>query len=341
MKRGRLIALVAVALSVATPVQAARAADPGRWILTGASSVPVAYWQGLTSNPSKSVVYFDGPFVGLWSTTPTLKQVSAVGTAIPAAVKASEGYNHIGDPTWNPGDGGRVILPLECYSPGANPSNTCGTGSFGVADPATLAWRYYVKLDKAEIPKAMWAETSPNGRLIWTSSGNDLLAYRTSDVTAANAGPTGPAIKAARRLTGAVPPSGVTGGVFVGGRLLLAGVSDAGLKQIWSVNTRTGGRRLELEMQVCGEAEGLDRINILGGRMHWLLSPVDPGCTLTFGPTSALMHFVRSPGRDRLTVRVAAVDKAAVPGRVRVLVHVSRRGVAVRARVCGSPEDTA
>jgi hypothetical protein len=84
-------------------------------------------------------------------------------------------------------------------------------------------------------------------------------------------------------------------------------------------------------MQVCGEAEGLDLINMVGGRLHWLLSPIDPGCTLTFGPTSALMHFVRRPGRDRLTVRVAAVDKAAVPGRVRVrvLVHVSRRGVAV------------
>ena len=325
---------MAVALSVAAPVQAARAADPGRWILTGASSVPTEYWQGLTSNPAKSVVYFDGPFVGLWSTTPTLKRVTAVSNAIPAAVKTTEGYNHIGDPTWNPGDGGRVILPLECYNPGANPSNTCGTGSFGVADPATLAWRYYVKLDRTEIPKAMWAETSPNGRLIWTSSGNDLLAYRTSDVTAANAGPTGRVIRAARRLTGAVPPSGVTGGVFVRGRLLLAGVSDAGLKQIWSVNTRTGGRHLELEMQVCGEAEGLDLINMVGGRLHWLLSPVDPGCTLTFGPTSALMHFVRRPGRARLAVRVLAVDAPAVPGRARVLVQVQRRGVAVhRARV--------
>ena len=29
----------------------------------------------------------------------------------------------------------------------------------------------------------MWAETSPDGALVWTSSGNDLLAYRSSEVT--------------------------------------------------------------------------------------------------------------------------------------------------------------
>ena len=78
---------------------------------------------------------------------------------------------------------------MECYTPGVG--NTCGTGAFGVADPATLDFRYYVKLDPAEIPKAMWAETSPDGKLIWTSSGDDLLAYRTSDVAPANAGERG------------------------------------------------------------------------------------------------------------------------------------------------------
>ena len=239
VRRGRLIALAAVVFAAAAPVQAASAADPGRWLITGASTVPVEYWQGLTSNPAKSAVYFAGPFQGLWSTTPTLRRTAALPAAIPASVISSEGYNHIGDPTWNQGDGGRVILPLECYDSSANPSNTCGNGAFGVADPRTLAWRYYVKLDRAEIPKAMWAETSPNGRLIWTSSGNDLLAYRSSDVTAAHAAPAAPPIRSVRRLKGAVPPSGVTGGVFVRGRLLLAGVS-AGKHQIWSVNTAPG-----------------------------------------------------------------------------------------------------
>ena len=154
-----------------------------------------------------------------------------------------------------------MILPMECYDPGSG-ENTCGKGAFGVADPATLAFRYYVNLDPAEIPKAMWAETSPNGAIIWTSSGNDLLAYRTSDVTQANAGPSGPVIHAVRRLTGAVPPTGVTGAVFREGKLLLAGESN-GVYQVWSINTATGGRTLEIEKRICGESEGLDVIPTL------------------------------------------------------------------------------
>ena len=86
-----------------------------------------------------------------------------------------------------------MLLPMECFTPGVG--NTCGTGAFGVADPATLAFRYYVKLDPAEIPKAMWAETSPDGSLIWTSSGDDLLAYRSSDVSEANRAPAGPLLR--------------------------------------------------------------------------------------------------------------------------------------------------
>ena len=54
---------------------------------------------------------------------------------------------------------------------GPNGGNPCRTGSIGVADPRTLRWRYYVKLEPAEIPKAMWAEVSPDGTLLWTSAG--------------------------------------------------------------------------------------------------------------------------------------------------------------------------
>jgi hypothetical protein len=66
---------------------------------------------------------------------------------------------------------------MECYHVDQQPANTCGMGGFGVVDPVTLAWRYWVRLDPADIPKAMWAEVSPDGTLVWTSSGNDLLAY--------------------------------------------------------------------------------------------------------------------------------------------------------------------
>ena len=183
-----------------------------------------------------------------------------------------------------------MLLPMECYTPGVG--NTCGTGAFGVADPETLAFLYYVKLDPAQIPKAMWAETSPDGSLVWTSSGADLLAYSSSDIVRANAGPGGPLLEPVERLTGAVPPSGVTGAVFRGERLFLAGEGDDA-HQIWSVNTETGGRHLVLERPLCGESEGLDMIPTLGGKLHWLIAPFDPGCELSFGPSSALLHFAR------------------------------------------------
>ena len=48
----------------------------------------------------------------------------------------------------------------------------------------------------------MWAESSPDGELIWTSSGNDLLAYRSSDVSRRQRGPGGPLMRSKRRLGG-------------------------------------------------------------------------------------------------------------------------------------------
>ncbi len=322
VKRTGFVAIATVVLALGL-APSANAQDPGRWLLTGASSVPNNYWQGLTSDPQESRLFFVGVFQGLWRTTPQLHQNAGVATEIPASVTSSEGYNHIGDPTWNPGDGGRVILPMECYTPGVG--NTCGHGAFGVADPATLAFRYYVNLDPAEIPKAMWAETSPDGQLIWTSSGNDLLAYRSSDVIEANQGPSGPAIQAVRRLRNAVPPTGVTGAVFGDRRLFLAGEAD-GVYQVWSVNTSTGGRSLQLEMRICGESEGLDVIPTLGGRLHWLISPFDPGCELTYGPTSALLHFVPRPAHQLFGVRVTDTEVGTLPGTVRATVRARSQG---------------
>ncbi|MEK6272740.1 MAG: hypothetical protein AABM42_08855 [Actinomycetota bacterium] len=329
VRRGRaLVAVLAAALALALGVApSAGAQDPGRWLLTGASSIPISYFQGLTSDPAESNLFFVGVFQGLWRTTPQLHQTAGVPTGIPPGVRQAEGYNHIGDPTWNPGDGGRVLLPLECFTPGVG--NTCGTGAFGVADPATLGFRYYVKLDPAEIPKAMFAETSPDGSLIWTSSGDDLLAYRSSDVSEANRGPSGPLLHAVRRLPGAVPPTGVTGAVFRKGRLLLAGEAD-GVYQVWSVNTDTGERRLEREMRICGESEGLDVVPTLGGELHWLIAPFDPGCQLTFGPSSALLHFIPTPAHKRYRVEVTDTDVAPLPGEVRATVHATHHGRPLR-----------
>ena len=98
----------------------------------------------------------------------------------------------------------------------------------------------------------MWAETSPDGKLIWTSSGNDLLAYRTSDVIAANQGPSGPAIHSVRRLRNAVPPSGITGAVFgAHGRLYLAGEDDGAYP---GVERQHRQRRRASSSSRCGSA---------------------------------------------------------------------------------------
>jgi hypothetical protein len=330
--RAPRIAAVTVALAL-TMCGPAAARDPGRWTLTGWSSVPTNYWQGVTTAGPGKPLFFSGVFTGLHRTTPRLAQTGSVDPVIPPLVLATEGYNHVGDIGYQ---GGRVLLPLECYTPGGpNGGNTCGTGSFGVADPNTLAFQYHVKLDPAEIPKAMWVEASPDGKLLWTSSGNDLLAYRAADVTAANAAPGAAPIHSVRRLAGAVPPSGVTGAAFHRGRLLLAG-SQGTTYQVWSVNVSTGKRRLELELpNVQGESEGLTQVPLLGGRLHYLVAPL--AAQPTFGPSVGMLHFEagRWAGRGlRVTTRSANATSLAP----KVTVIVKRRGrpvAAARVSVAG------
>ena len=282
-----LVAACAAALLAASP---APAADPGRWVETGNSPVPLEYFQGVTSDPHRNL-WFDGIQVGLYRTDSALNEQARDESMISAEVYLREGYNHIGDITWDRREHGRVLLPLECFVPFLG--NTCKTGAIGVADPQTLEWRYYVKLDPAFIDKAMWAETSPNGKLLWTSSGsgNDLLAYDMREITAANAAPDGPLLQPVRVLEGAVPPSGITGAVFYKHRLLLAGANGTRF-QVWSVDLRDGSRELEIEKTVIGESEGLDDVKLFGGELHWLITPFgNNGRPPTYGLTSALVHF--------------------------------------------------
>ena len=79
-----------------------------------------------------------------------------------------------------------------------------------------------------------------------------------------------------------------------------------------------------LERKICGESEGLDMISTLGGKLHWLISPADPGCDLSFGPTSALLHFATSGNHRRYDVAVVDSESAAIPGPVAAKVRVSR-----------------
>jgi hypothetical protein len=321
------IAVAALALTLVLSAPAS-ARDPGRWTLTGWSSMPNSYWQGVaTAGPNKPL-FFSGVFTGLHRTTRSLRQTGTFDPVIPASVAAAEGYNHVGDIGYQ---AGRVLLPLECYTPGGpNGGNTCGTGSIGVADPATLTFQFYVKLDPAEIPKAMWVEASADGQLLWTSSGPDLLAYNAADVAAANAAPGAAPIHSVRRLAGAVPPSGVTGAAFYRGRLLLAGAQGT-TYQVWSVDVSTGARRLELELtKVQGEAEGLTQIPLLGARLHFLVAPL--ATKPTFGPTVGLLHFATGRWASRgLTVTARAVRQRSL--RPKVSVTVSHAGEPVEGAV--------
>jgi hypothetical protein len=285
--------VVALACLLCAPA-AAHAADPGNWALAGTTSLPIVYYQGVTDDPQGNL-FFDGVFVGLYRTDPALTETARNDDVIPPEVKAAEGYNHIGDISWDAAEDGRLLLPLECYVPnGPNGGNTCLTGSIGVADPQTLQWRYYVKLDPGEIPKAMWNEVSPDGQLLWTSSGDDLLAYRTSDIAAVNSAPAHPSIHSVRRVSDAVPPSGITGAAFVGDRLYVAG-QGGGPFRVWSIDLGDGSRRLEIERAIVGESEGLANALVKGGSLQWLVQPFDPaGGTPTYDPQHATLLSFRS-----------------------------------------------
>jgi hypothetical protein len=132
-----------------------------------------------------------------------------------------------------------------------------------------------------------------------------------------------------RRLVGAVPPSGITGAVFEHGQLLLAGANDNTF-QVWAVDTNTGARQLVLEMQACGESEGLDIIPTLGGELHWVIAPFQAGCTPTFGPSVALLHFIPTPKHERYSVEVTDVEFGAIPGPVEVTVQATSGGKPLR-----------
>jgi hypothetical protein len=273
---------LAAALLVFALAGPAGADERPRLRLTDARRVPLEYFQGLTHSHAGSR-FFAGVFEGLYRTDRGLHERVRVPAALPPSLKAAPGFNHIGDLTWDRAEGGRLILPLECFTPGGpNAGNTCGLGALAVADPATLGLRYVVGLDPRDIAKAMWAEVSPDGALLWTSSGPDLLAYRTADVSAASA-VAGLPIRPAVRLAGAVPRSGVTGAAFLRGRLLLAGQARGPL-ELWSVDVRTGTRRREARLRIAAESEGLDVLEDRHGLVHWLVTPFDPrGGRPTYG----------------------------------------------------------
>jgi hypothetical protein len=326
--RRPVFSLLALSLAVLAAAPApAGAADPGRWAEVARSPIPIFYYQGVAADPAKNF-YFDGIAVGLYRTDPALKETGKTDNVIPNDVSSREGYNHIGDIAFDAREGGRVLLPMECYVPGQpNGGNTCGTGSIAVANPKTLTWRYYVKLDPQFIKKAMWCEVSPDGELLWTQQGDDLLAYAMSDITQANAAPAGKQLKPVRTLKNAVPPSGITGAAFVDDRLYVAGAQDS-TYQVWSIDVRDGSRTLEIERQVFGESEGLVNVEAFGGALHWIITPIDSkGRPSTYGGNVLITFKARKGVRPKPVASITASRTSAKAGKRTKITFTVKRTV--------------
>jgi hypothetical protein len=237
--------------------------------VTNTRTVAPYYRQGLASDPALNV-FFSGSDAGVYRTRNLVEQ--ARNTApIPPDVAQAEKYNHIGDIAWDAAEGGRLLLPLESYTPFAPDSNPSKTGSVGVMDPLTLKWRYYVKLDPAEIAKTQWLATDAPRGLVWTLAGSDLLAYNLADINAANAAPAGQVIHSVRRIPG-VAPDGAGGAVVLGGRIYLS-TRAPGVDRIVSVEPGTGATQVEAELPGSSEPEGMDAGAYLGGLLHWQTVP--------------------------------------------------------------------
>ena len=290
MRLFKLVLALAIVALVALPANAAQG-----WREVGKTEIPLYYYQGVTHDEAGNR-YFSGVWFGLYRTDPALNETARNDLAL-KELHATENYNHIGDLSYY---GGKLYLPLECYYPPIG--NTCGHGSVGVADPETLEIEYYVKLDPSEISKVMWCEISPDGKLLWTQEGNDLLAYSMSDISEANAAPAAEPIKAVTKLVGAVPPSGITGATFIGNTLYIAGGTDAG-GEIYSIDLRTGASQLETAIEYVGESEGIDDdfdlkkdADQLPGSLHYMVQPYNEEGPPTNGITNGVIyHFDKGP----------------------------------------------
>jgi hypothetical protein len=308
---GSSLAAIAILFACFPSVAGAAAVqkDPGRWNLVSTTSIRIFYYQGMTQD-NRGHFYFDGVDNGLFVTDSSFSQIAGTTPYIPAGVTARDKYNHIGAIAFSKNAG--VLLPMECYDE-ATDANCANTGAIGVAAPVTLAWKYEVKLDPATIKKAMWAAVSPNGKLLWTSAGNNLLAYSMADMSPSHSWPTHAAIAPLRILKNAVPASGVDGGAFYQGRLYLAG-SVGNTKQVWSVDTSNGSRRLEISRTVVGEQEGIDFLSQDGGKVHPVALCADPSCgaathytTNSFGGTLHLMVMPQPSGKTPPTYAAATI----------------------------------
>jgi hypothetical protein len=319
-------AVFAAALALAVPASA-HAADPGLGIKTSQLHKPAWYRQGLASNPATGDVFFSGSFSGI-TLTRDEREVRQNTQAIPKDVADREQYNHIGDIAFDPGEGGRILLPLESYAPLQKDTNPSKTASIGVMDAKTLAWKYYVKLDPSEIDKAQWVATDPEHGLVWLIGDISLLAYNLADVNPANAAPGAAPIHSVRVLPNVVP-DGAGGAVVIGNRIYLSQLVG-GANRVLSMDLGTGAQQVEIEIPGNLEEEGLDTGPYLDGFLHWELVP---GAGLS---NTQLLNFVPKGARLSLKLghaRLKAGKKVTFKATAAVVTNGSTiplRGVEIR-----------
>jgi len=113
-------------------------------------------------------------------------------------------------------------------------------------------------------------------------------------------------------VVGAVPAHGITGAVFVGPRLFLAGQNGDNM-QVSSVDLTTGKARPEIKETISGESEGLDTFRGLGGSFHWMVMPIpQAGNPPTFErDKGSLLHYNARPTALELVVtpRTASIGR--------------------------------
>ena len=289
------LAVPALAVILAPPAIAARR-------VVSVRSTSIAYNQGASYDPRLGSFFFAGVTSldnsGLFRTDSRLRRTASRYAAIPANPQR---FNHIGDLSVD-SVRRRLLVPLECYYP-LRGGNTCRRAAIGVADPRTLALRYRVLLDAAQIAKASWAECSPDGRWIWTSAGTHLLAYRAGEVSVVTAARqragTAPGL-VGRDLGPVLPTSGITGAAVqassrLGGYRLLLSLNRGALFQLVSYDVTTtpdgspaiAGTAPRIEVSVRRstlnhEPEGLavtaKRAGAypLGAPLHWQMLPASP-----------------------------------------------------------------
>ena len=218
------IGAAVLALVVWLPVAPAHAADPGRWKLTGTTSLPLFYYQGVTADPARNL-YFDGVYVGLYRTDSAFTRDRPHRRRDPARRALARGLQPHRRHQLGPRRGrarpaaARVLRPERAQRRQPVPARLdrrrrSGARCSGATTSSSTPPRSR---------RRCGTRSRPTGRCCGPRAATTCSPTGRPTSRAANASPEHAPIHSVRRLRGAVPPSGITGATFIDGRLYVAG----------------------------------------------------------------------------------------------------------------------